>query len=228
MPGTVLICAATARELDAARGLASGTRILYVTGVGIPMTLARLMPLIAERRPALILNIGIAGAYPESGLGIGDLVAGESEVFGDLGMELPGPDAFLPLREAPWADETYKRPLPLVAAPFRGAASGDASSVAAASGGVSMPPIRTGKGCTVNACTGTRATGERRRRLFGADFESMEGAAVALAGTLAGVPVAEIRAISNPASDRDMRPGNVDLALRNLRACLEALGRDFP
>lgn len=206
MPGPVLICAATARELDAARGLASENRILCVTGVGIPMTLARLPSLIAGRRPALILDVGIAGAYPESGLAVGDLVAGESEVFGDLGMELPGPDAFLPVGEAPWADEIYRRPLPLAVSP--------------------NISIRTGKGCTVNACTGTRATGALRRRLFGADFESMEGAAVALAGTLAGVPVAEIRAISNHASDRDMRPENVDLALRNLRACLDAFGRE--
>lgn len=225
MPGTVLVCAATARELDAARGLASENRILCVTGVGIPMTLAGLPSLIAERRPALILDIGIAGAYPESGLAVGDLVAGESEVFGDLGMELPGPEGFLPVGEAPWADEIYKRPLPLATALFGTAAFGAATSGAASPGGV---PIRTGKGCTVNACTGTRATGALRRRLFGADFESMEGAAVALAGALAGIPVAEIRAISNLASDRDMRPGHVDLALRNLRACLDALGKGFP
>lgn len=210
MPGPVLICAATARELDAARGLSGEDGILAVTGAGIPLAMARLTALVAERRPALIVNVGIAGAYPGSGLAIGDVVAGESEAFGDLGMELPGPGGFLPIGEASWADAVYRRPLPLVTAPF---------------GAV---PARTGKGCTVNACAGTRATGELRRRLFGADFESMEGAAAALAGSLAGVPVAEIRAISNFASDRDMRPEHVELALRSLRACLEALGKAAP
>ena len=181
-PGPVLFCAATAREIESARGIVSDTCILSVTGVGIPMTLARLPALIAEHRPALIVNIGIAGAYPGSGLAIGDLAAGESEVFGDLGMELPGPEAFLPLGEMPWADEAYKRPLPLAAALSTTSTMPDRRSAA---GSVAHP--RAGKGCTVNACAGTRATGERRRRLFGADFETMEGAAVALAGAMAGI-----------------------------------------
>jgi nucleoside phosphorylase len=74
----------------------------------------------------------------------------------------------------------------------------------------------------VNACTGTAATGARRRVLTGADFESMEGAAVALAGLEAGIPVAEFRAISNAAADRDMRPENIGLALRGLGSFVSA------
>lgn len=209
--GPVLVCAATARELAAA-GLAPGgggpppgapgSRIIAVTGVGIPMTMARLAPLLASLRPSLIVNVGIAGAYPGSGLAVGDLVAGESEVFGDLGMELPGPGAFQPVGGMPWADPEYREPLPLTLAPFRGPTPD--------------PLLRTGRGCTVNACAGRRGTGEMRRRLFAADFESMEGAAVALAGHLGGIPVAEVRAISNIAAARDMRPANVELALQNL------------
>lgn len=212
MRGPVLFCAATAVELEAAQGIASDTRLLHVTGVGIPMTLARLPGLIAGTGPSLIVNFGIAGAYPGSGLAIGDLVLGESEVFGDLGLELPGPDAFLPIRETPWADGIYRQPLALYAgplAPFSGS-------------------VKAGKGCTVNACTGTRATGERRRRQFAADFETMEGAAAALAGSLAGVPVAELRAISNIAADRDMRTENVALALGNLRFYLESRREVWP
>lgn len=221
--GPVLICAATARELSSA-GLdpggggasagAAASRIIAVTGVGIPMTLARLAPLIASHRPSLIVNVGIAGAYPGSGLAVGDLVAGESEVFGDLGMELPGPEAFQPLGGMPWADPEYREPLPLTLAPFRLPRTD--------------PLLRAGRGCTVNACAGRRETGERRRRLFGADFESMEGAAAALAGRLAGIPVAEARAISNIAAERDMRPANVELALRNLGAFLRRWLGDSP
>jgi nucleoside phosphorylase len=44
----------------------------------------------------------------------------------------------------------------------------------------------------------------------------MEGAAVALAGLELGLPAAEIRAISNFATERDMRPENIGAALRAL------------
>jgi hypothetical protein len=76
----------------------------------------------------------------------------------------------------------------------------------------------------VNTCAGTHATGARRAALTGAAFESMEGAAVALWGTLTGPPtsVCEIRAISNVAADRDMRPENIRLALGNLAHYLAA------
>lgn len=210
--GPILFCAATPRELQAAESHVPAARKaachFSVTGVGIPLTLARLVPLLASLRPRLVVNLGIAGAYPGAGLEVGDLVAGESEVFGDLGLELPGPEAFQPLAGLHWADAEYRQPLLLTAEPF--------------------PGLRRGRGCTVNACTGRRETGERRRVLSGADFETMEGAAAALAGSLAGIPVAEVRAISNPASDRDMRPERIELALHNLGVYLSGRLREWP
>jgi futalosine hydrolase len=173
------------------------------------MTLARLLPLAAAERPRLIANVGIAGAYAGAGLGLGDLAAAESEAFGDLGMETPGPEAFVPLAAFPWCDEVYRRPLPLTLEPWAG-----------------TPAPRAAHGCTVNACTGRAATGALRRAAFHGDFETMEGAAVALAGQELGIPAAELRAISNIAADRDMRPGNMALALGSLGAYMAAwLGR---
>lgn len=215
--GRVLICAATRGELEVcapglgeevlSAGRERGAFRFAVTGVGIPMTLLRLPALIAGGKPDLIVNLGIAGAYPGSGLAIGELVIGRSETFGDMGLELPGPEAFQPLSGLPWADAEYREPIPLAAEPL-----------------LEHPPqpLRLGHGCTVNACTGRAATGELRRRLFRADFESMEGAAVALAGKHAGIPVCEVRAVSNFAADRDMRPDNVTLALRNLGVYMAA------
>jgi futalosine hydrolase len=218
----ILLCAATRMELDACLGplgdafdsLPAGPRpwtcrrgrvLLAVTGPGIPLTLARLMPLLASERPSALVSIGIAGAYAGSRLSIGDLVAGESELFGDLGMETTGPEVFLPIAGFDWSDALYARPLPLSLEPL-----GTATS------------LKRARGCTVNACTGTAATGARRRSLTGADFETMEGAAVALAGVELGIPVAEVRAISNIAADRDMRPENIGLALRALGGFVSA------
>jgi len=224
----ILLCAATRMEMDACLGplgeafdsLPLGPRpwtrrrggvLLAATGPGIPLTLARLMPLVMAERPSALVDIGIAGAYAGSGLSIGDLVAGESEQFGDLGMESPGPEAFLPIAGFDWSDPVYARPLAL---------STDPLGPLEPSGTVPAPK-RT-RGCTVNACTGTAATGARRRSQTGADFESMEGAAAALAGLEAGIPVAELRAISNAAADRDMRPEYIGLALRALGSFVSA------
>ena len=196
----VLICAATEFELSCFPD--SEGAVKAVTGVGVPATLALLPPLLEKYRPALAINVGIAGAYPGVGLEIGDVVLGESEVFGDLGFELPG-GGFAPLQDSPFG--AWYQPLTLYIpnSPKPGGQGAEREW------GV-------GSGVTVNACTGTLATGERRRDRFGASFETMEGAAFALACKNFGVPGMEIRAISNVAAERDMRPENIKLALARL------------
>jgi len=161
---------------------------------------------------SLLLNIGIAGAYPGSDIAVGDIVLADGEVFGDIGFELPAPPYFRPLAESEFGKDFYAAPL----ATIRPAA------FAAAPPGIR---VHVARGCTVNACAGTDATGERRARLFGAGFETMEGAAVAQVGRMSGIPVCEIRAISNLAARRDMRPENIRLALENLARYLAACER---
>jgi futalosine hydrolase len=240
----ILFCAATEREMDAClaplgapfrellpavmpisanalavlpgrsegepRARMRGGHLFAVTGVGIPMTLARLMPLASALRPELIVNVGIAGAYPETDIAIGYVVTGSHESFGDIGVELPGLDPFAPISGFPWADPEYRQPLSLAVAAYPRSEDLFPESR-------TWPfPIRMARGCTVNRCTGLEATGRRRRDAFGAEFESMEGAAAALAGMETGIPVCEVRAISNLASTRDMRPENIAQALGNL------------
>jgi len=200
----LLVCAATERELEAFGDMTDSYNFL-VTGVGIPLALALTLRALGRERPQRILNIGIAGAYPSSGLGIGDIVIGQSEIYGDVGFELPELPGFRHVGEAEWG-AFYRQPQPL-------------SQFAEFAGAPILP------GCTVNSCAGTEATGRLREKLFGAAFETMEGAAVAQAGQIQGIPVCEIRAISNIAATRDMRPENIKLALdclRNyLRICRE-------
>lgn len=195
----LLVCAATETELRTfgPRSEEAGQDSFF-TGVSVPIALAQTLLIAGRLRPARLLNIGIAGAYPGSGLAIGDVVIATSEVFGDVGFELPEEAGFRHIRESPWG-APYQEPVTLTVFPeFAGA--------------------REGRGCTVNSCTGTEATGRLRERLFDAAFETMEGAAVAYAGYRLFTPVCEIRAISNIASDRDMRPENIRIALDALAA----------
>jgi len=193
-PLDLLVCAATEMELRAFGDVREEAgQDAFLTGVGIPVALAQTLWVARYLRPARILSLGIAGAYPNSGLAVGDIVIGTEEVYGDVGFELPEGPGFRHIRESPWG-KPYQYPKPLTVFPeFAGA--------------------REGRGCTVNTCTGTEATGRLRERLFDAAFETMEGAAVAQAGYILESPVCEIRAISNIASDRDMRPENIRIAL---------------
>jgi futalosine hydrolase len=208
-----LLCAATRMELETFGIDLSASEVevleegrLYripegvaaITGVGAPLAVLNLSAWIARFEPAWIAMTGIAGAYAGSGLEIGNVVVGETEVFADLGMETAEGD-FLSLSDFPFADEAHRAPLPLWTPAW-------------------TQELRRGHGATVGRCTGTDATGERRRARFGVDFETMEGAAAALAARASGIPVLQVRAISNAAARRDMRPENVARALESLRA----------
>ena len=241
MQTELLVCAATWMELRAwwprederahlGEGeLAYSSALTFtLTGIGVPATLGRLFGLLQDLRPARILNIGIAGAYPNSGLGIGDIVVGTSEVYGDIGFELPNEPYFRSIKESPFikqmpsAGQLYLDSLPMqYNVELPGIPS--AELLETSPSGTVMPDTPVGyqveaaRGCTVSACTGTERTGLLREKLFGVQFESMEGAAVAQAGRQFGIPVSEIRAISNYASTRDMQPDNIRLAIANLR-----------
>ncbi|MGC4047341.1 MAG: hypothetical protein QM758_26370 [Armatimonas sp.] len=190
----LLVCAATEFEVACFPDRAEVARV--VTGVGIPHTLLRLPRYLTEYAPAQVLNIGIAGAYPDCELGIGNLICAVSEVYGDIGFEQTD-SSFQPIQGSPFGQgyESY------ALSPLMHRQGNMAS----------------GGGCTVNSCTGTRATGEFRRDCFKARFETMEGAAVAQVCNAAGIPVSELRAISNIAAERDMRPENIRLALERLK-----------
>lgn len=218
----VMVCAATEMELKAFLGETKGAFsqdgtmqqrdgvLCAVTGVGIPLTLGSLPPLVERLRPAHLLNIGIAGAYPGRAPKIGDIVIGKSEVYGDVGFELPEEPGFRSIADTPFGAELYAPGLPLQELPPPS----------------DMPEgfaVYTGRGCTVNACTGTERTGRLRAERFDALFESMEGAAAAQVGRQFGIPVSEVRAISNIAGRRDMRPENITLALANLRRFLNSI-----
>jgi futalosine hydrolase len=188
-----LVCAATEEELQTFGDAPRKGMGFLVTGVGIPCAFASVLAAIHKERPSHILNIGIAGAYPGSGLGIGDIVTASSEVYGDIGFELPEPPHFRPLQDSPFG-AFYQKPFTLIP----------------------VPNAAVGHGCTVNACAGSDATGNLREALFGAAFETMEGAAIAQAGQLFDIPVSEVRAISNIAARRAMHPKNIRRAFDNL------------
>ncbi len=160
--------------------------VLSVSGVG-KTNAAHSATLMIERfRPARIYVIGVAGSYPSSGLAIGEVVAAEQEAYGDEGLALG--DRFCTMSELG---------LPLVV-------HGETSLFNVFPMTIPEPFRDLGSGTfvTVSSCTGTLKRAQVIERQFNAICENMEGAAVAHVALMSGVPVTEIRAISNIITDR--------------------------
>ena len=84
----LLVVAATERELGAVAGAET-----LACGIGPVEAAAATSRALAERRPAALLHVGIAGAR---GLAIGTTVIGTEAVYSDLGAAIPVVDRAAP------------------------------------------------------------------------------------------------------------------------------------
>ncbi|RRQ83641.1 futalosine hydrolase [Streptomyces griseofuscus] len=153
----------------------------------------------------LVVSAGIGGGFAP-GAPLGSLVVADAITVADLGAETA--DGFLPVTELGFGAVTHRPPESLVRA------------VAEATG------ARTGTVLTVSTVTGTAARAAAlRTRHPRALAEGMEGFGVAEAANAQGVPVLEVRAISNPVGPRDRAAWRIGDALAALTA---AFGKFAP
>ncbi len=175
-----------------------------------------------EPDPELVLQAGIAGAFPAMAGGtaarIGDLVIATREAYSDTGSSSPqgwisAADLDLPIAEVGGVESggvfLFDSDLVEWAVHTINAADTDESSGEAEI----LPVVVAGPCVTSSVVTGTdegaRLIGER----WGALAESMEGAAAAHVCALCGVPFLEVRGISNIVGDRDRANWQVELAV---------------
>jgi futalosine hydrolase len=181
----VLLCVATrfeAERLSATLQKADGARIIH-TGVGSVNAAHALTVAILEHRPDSIMCCGIGGAYPTSGLRIGDVVCADVEIYGDLGAQ--SAEGFLDMEALgfPVVDGTPPlfNELPMQV----------------------FPALRRARFVTVSTCTGSDLTAQEIEDRTRGAVENMEGAAIAHVAHLHRIPAGEIRGISNMVGDRD-------------------------
>jgi futalosine hydrolase len=134
-------------------------------------------------KPGAIVVCGVGGAYPSSGLRVGDVACAETECYGDLGAASPA--GFLDMKALGF---------PVVPSPV--ALYNELPMQV-------FPSARRVKFVTMTTCTGTDAAARALESRTGGAVENMEGAAVAHVAHLHGVPVGEVRGISNIVTDRD-------------------------
>jgi len=236
-PTPILVLAATAAELAPLRGEASAPRpagrpvptcwgsiggnpvILAVTGVGKSCAAFAAGHLLASGEFRGVVNIGCAGAFPDSGLAPGEVVIATGEILADEGA-LVG-KGFLDLEQLALpavraGGKVFNRvrirlPCRLSAGVLEGLA------------GELGFPLQAGPLCTVSTTSGTsRRAGELSARWHPL-AESMEGAAVALAARLHSLPLLEVRGISNFTGTRDRRSWDIPLAASRAAAAAAKL-----
>jgi futalosine hydrolase len=185
------------------RGRLAGTPVIVAVGGYDKANTAHALTLVLETgRPPLVIQCGIAGAYPGSGLFLRDIVLADEEVYADTGSSLPGgewmpADGFgLPLIDL--AGEHVFNRLPL-----------DSRLVERARGLLAesawtepRPAIRVGRCLTLSCVTGDASGARSLARRWEAIAESMEGAAAAHVCALHGCSFLEVRAVSNQVGDR--------------------------
>ncbi|MFE1801026.1 futalosine hydrolase [Streptomyces sp. NPDC059517] len=144
----------------------------------------------------LVVSAGIGGGFlPDAP--VGSLVLADEITVADLGAETA--QGFLPVTELGFGTVTHRPPNSLV------------REIAAVTG------ARQGSVLTVSTVTGSAARAvELRRRHPRALAEAMEGFGVAEAAAAHGVPVLELRAVSNPVGPRDRAAWRIGEALTAL------------
>ncbi|GAB2993047.1 futalosine hydrolase [Streptomyces pseudoechinosporeus] len=209
----ILVATAVPVERDAvasAFGSGPATVDLFAAGVGsaaaaVSTATALTAAALAGEPYDLVVSAGIGGGFqPEAP--VGSLVLADEITVADLGAETA--DGFVPVTELGFGAVTHRPPPSLV------------REVAAVTG------ARTGTVLTVNTVTGSsERAAELRQRHPGALAEAMEGFGVAEAAAAHGVPVLELRAVSNPVGPRDRAAWRIGDALA---ALTEAFGKLTP
>jgi futalosine hydrolase len=210
-----------ARNLKGAREKSSGgltwhtgrlgrTEIVCaVSGVGKTNAARAATLLIQDFSPCIVVNFGIGGAYPSSGLKLGDIAVASKEVYADEGVLLKGGFHTLELMDIPLVKMGRLRYFNEF--PVDPELAGTMMEAAMAGGF----GVRKGIFATVSTCTGTRKRAEELSKRFGAICENMEGAAVAHNCLIQRIPFIEVRGISNIAKERDtskweIRPASIN------------------
>lgn len=217
--------------------------LLAVSGIGKVNAAHAVTRLIQECSPLVIMNIGIGGAYPSSGLKTGDVAIAEKEIYADEGVRLN--DGFhgmnligIPLLKK--GSKNYFNAFPLDKPLIRKAvgaaqlithhpASGGSvllgeSTRARTGADSSLITVKKGTFLTVSTCSGTKKRAVELEKRFGAICENMEGAAIAHICTLYGIPLIEMRGISNIVEDRDPSKWDISLAAENCqKAAIECI-----
>lgn len=211
----VLVITAVSAEKDAIlRGLLDDIRFdVLVVGVGSVVAAVNTVKALSSAEYSLVICAGIGGGFSGKAE-VGSLVVATEIVAADLGAETS--EGFCSLDELGFGFTRVQIDANLV------------NRVTHALQAAKLP-VNTGPVLTVSTVTGTAASAaELASRVPGATAEAMEGYGVGCAANDRGLPVLEIRAISNVVGPRDRSAWQIKAALDALEAASTVLTEVLP
>ena len=167
-------------------------------------------------RPRAVILSGVGGGFAQAGVDVGDLVVVEHEAYADTGAWSAGGDWLsaedigLPLAEV--AGRPVWNEFPLDAALAQRAQDLLQELAWEADAHDGREAVHRGLGVTNSTACGTAEGAERLWQRWQPLVESMEGAAAAHICLLYGVPLVELRGISNLVGPRDRSSWQVEAA----------------
>ncbi|MFC7373439.1 futalosine hydrolase [Fictibacillus iocasae] len=214
--GRILIMTSVEAERDAVlRGVGDNERVdVLLAGVGPVSAAIQTTKALQKETYSLVICAGIAGGFTEKAE-IGTIAVATEIVSADLGAE--SPDGFIPLDDLGFGSSTRIVPEEHLVSAL--------SSAIEAAGNITT--IR-GPVLTLSTVTGTaETTAALTQREPEAIAEAMEGYGVASAALEFGVPVLELRAISNPIGPRDRSAWRIKDALAALESASQVITEVF-
>ncbi|HRH60412.1 MAG TPA: futalosine hydrolase [Chitinophagaceae bacterium] len=178
--------------------------IFHQSGVGMLATCFSLLKLIADEKPDLIIQAGIAGTF-DGKIALGKVVAVKEEILGDLGVEEDGKwkDIFDMKLEKSNYYPFEKRRLP--------------NQWITKFNLLKLPEAC---GITVNEITTNPERIQQHIKKYSPDTESMEGAALHYVCRQMNVPFMQVRAVSNHVGERNKENWMIGEAFENLNQTL--------
>jgi futalosine hydrolase len=213
----LLLVAATEMEMAPVRkALGQRNDIVYlVTGAGPLETALHLTRFLVGNRKKItkVMNIGVAGAYIDSGPQLLDICLAERELLGDFGICGDG-------EIVPFVQHDLQPPVQFDLQSFL---------LKQAEEIFVQHDIQYSKGSfvTVNCTSGTAARGLLLRDRYKAICDNMEGAAVARVCGEFGIFCLEVRCVSNMVEDRDVSNWRLAAAAETMAAAAALLVNAF-
>jgi len=156
--------------------------------------------------PEQVINTGIAGAYPNDTVKIGDVAVADEEIYADEGVQTE--DRFLTIADLGFPlflkkDKPYFDTFPIP----------EGRTVQEKLSAQTDLPVHCGRFVTVSSCTSSSELYRQRNRQFQPLCESMEGAALCHVCTVNDIMFTEIRGISNFVGPYDKKNWQIEPAL---------------
>ncbi len=194
----ILLIAATEEEIQPFTDNNSEIDVL-ISGAGVPSTLYHLQKRMHQIDYDFIIQAGIAGTF-NNDIQLGQTVLVKQDSFGDLGMEEK--EIFTSIFETGLADKNEF--------PLKNGWLVNENEI------LKTSSLSSVKAITVNKVSDSLLQKQQLIKQFGADIESMEGAALHYVCLQENIPFLQMRTVSNHVGERDKTKWKMKEAIHNL------------